>query len=417
VSITLTATAKPAGACEAGSTCFDARCVPATGAQDAGTGGGCAMNLVAAGPLGDPLYVPNAISEVASAPAAAATETGFLVTYREYDPNAGTAGLTVVWVDPRGVLTVGAPTSLPTQCAGQDETDAVALGYSSGTGVIVSARPSCNSQPAGFDAFPVDATGKVGQGVFTSTMAGKPALSLHAVALTSATAGYLAYAGLGPAAVIELSGLFPQGTPITFGDVPMATLAEVAAGNGNLALLAGGPSAADAGTTGPALSLVLGTSLAAPSMPSDFAGDWGAVALAGRRGIVLSDSSVSAQPVAWHTFDPAPGLPATATFAPGGATGKVIGGDVAVQSDLAYFAVEPPGSLALDVFDHASTTPALLRAVTVSSDPRVPSLTGIRDGKVAVAASASQVLITWVTGTTLGPDDNVGGWALYSCVP
>src|ERR1700722_6712719 len=168
VSITLTATAKPAGACEAGSTCFDARCVPATGAQDAGTGGGCAMNLVAAGPLGDPLYVPNAISEVASAPAAAATETGFLVTYREYDPNAGTAGLTVVWVDPRGVLTVGAPTSLPTQCAGQDETDAVALGYSSGTGVIVSARPSCNSQPAGFDAFPVDATGKVGQGVFTS---------------------------------------------------------------------------------------------------------------------------------------------------------------------------------------------------------------------------------------------------------
>jgi hypothetical protein len=159
----------------------------------------------------------------------------------------------------------------------------------------------------------------------------------------------------------------------------------------------------------------VGTSPAALSTPSDFPGTWGAVAAAGTRAVVLSDSATPAQPVAWHTFDPPPGGSATATFAAGGASGPVSGGDVAVQSDLAFFAIEPPGSLSIDVFAHVATTPALLRTVALASDPRVASLTNVRDGKVVVAASPSQVLVSWVTGTSLGPDDTVGGWALYAC--
>ncbi len=414
VSISLSATGKALGACGAGSTCYDARCVPTLGGADAGPGGGCPMTLVGAGPLGDPLDVT---PDIASAPAAAATENGFLIAYREYDPTGGSARLTVVSVDTRGVLTVGTPTMLSTQCAGQDETDAVGLGYAGGTGVIVSARPQCGSQPGGLDVLPVDASGAIGQVAFTSTMAGKPVLSGHAVALTGANAGFLAYVAQGQATVVGLAGLFPQGAPVELGGIATASLAQVAASSQAIAVLAGGTASPDAGTLGPTLSLALGTSAAALSAPFDFTGNWGAVALAGTRAIVLSDSSATAQPVAWHTFDPAPGTSATATFTPGATSGPVAGGDVAVQSDLVFFAAEPAGDLALDVFDHASTTPTMLQSLTLSSDPRVPSLVNLRDGKVAVAASASQVLVTWVTGTTLGPDDNVGGWALYACAP
>lgn len=415
VSITLTATSNPEGACGAGSTCFDARCVPTLGGPEAGPGGGCPMTLVGAGPLGDPLDVT---PDIASVPAAVATDDGFLIAYREYDPMGGSARLTVVSVDSHGVLTIGAPTMLPTQCAEQDETDAVGLGYAGGAGVVVSARPQCSSQPGGLDVLPVDASGAVGQGAFTSAMSGKPVLSLHSVALTGASAGYLAYVAQGQAMLVGLAGLFPQGTPVTFGDVGAASIAEVAAGSQGLALLAGGTASPDAGTLGPTLSVALGASPTALSGASDFTGNWGAVALAGMRAIVLSDSNVSAQPVAWHTFDPAPGTSATATFAPDAtAAGPVAGGDVAVQSDLAFFAAEPAGDVTLDVFDHASTTPTLLQAVDLSADPRVPSLVDVRDGKVTVATSASQVLVAWVTGTTLGPDDNVGGWALYACTP
>jgi hypothetical protein len=412
VSITLTATSQPAGACIAGSTCFDARCVPTLGGADAG-GSGCPMTLVAAGPLGDPT---GATPDIASTPAAVGTESGFLIAYREYDPTGGAAQLTVVSVSPSGVLTLGKSAALPAQCAGQDETDAVGMGYAAGTGLIVSARPACGSQPAGFDTIQVGAGGALGKTAFSSTPAGKPVLSRHAVALTGATSGYLAYAAQGGAEVVALSGLFPQGAPVTFGDVAAATLAEVAAGSQGLALLAGGNGASEAGAGAPTLSVALGVSPSTLSPPFDFTGTWGAVALAGARAVVLSDSSVSAQPVAWHTFDPSPGTSATATFATGKA-GPVSGGDVAIESDLAFFAAEPPGSLAIDVFSHASTTPTLLHAISLASDPRVPSLASLRDGKVSLAASPSQVLVTWVTGTTLGPDDSVGGWALYACAP
>jgi hypothetical protein len=413
VSITLTATSRPAGACTAGSTCFDARCVPTLSGTDAGASG-CPMTLVAAGPLGDPT---GATPDIASTPAAVATESGFLIAYREYDPTGGAAQLTIASVNPSGVLTLGKPATLPAQCAGQDETDAVGMSYAGGAGVIVSARPGCGSQPSGFDTIQIDATGALGKTAFSSASAGKPILSRHAVALTGASSGYLAYAAQGTAMVVPLSGLFPQGTPVAFGDVTAAALAEVAAGGQGLTLLAGGSGASEAGAGGSTLSLSLGTSASALSTPFDFAGTWGAVALAGTRALVLSASSVSAQPVAWHTFDPPPGASATATFAAGAAAGAVSGGDVAVRSDLAFFAAEPPGSLAVDVFSHASTTPTLLHAVSLASDPRVPSLASVRDGKVSLAASPSQVLVAWVTGTTLGPDDPVGGWALYACPP
>jgi hypothetical protein len=41
----------------------------------------------------------------------------------------------------------------------------------------------------------------------------------------------------------------------------------------------------------------------------------------------------------------------------------------------------------------------------------------VRDGRVAVAMSDTQLLVVWLTATDLGPDDPVGGYALYACAP
>ncbi len=161
VSVNLTATQQPTAACVAAETCTEGECVPALGPKNPMLGAGCSMQLVGAGPLGDPLVLGG--GDVVSAPALVATETGFLVAYREYDPNAGLARLTLVALDPSGGATIASPTTLDGQCSGQLETDSIGLGYLAGAGVAVSARPTCGGQqPGGLDAFAVDAMGTVG---------------------------------------------------------------------------------------------------------------------------------------------------------------------------------------------------------------------------------------------------------------
>jgi hypothetical protein len=413
VSIPMTASASPAGACNAGETCFDARCVPTLGNADAANTG-CSMTLVGAGPLGDPL---TGSSEIVSAPGVAATGSGFLIAYREYDNGVGAARLTLANVDPSGGLTIATPTMLENQCAGQDESDAVGFDFVGGAGVVVSARPSCATQSPGIDAFQVATSGTLGQTIFTSLSTDKPVLSKHALSLVDSTHGFLAYVGNGQANVVGLSALFPQGAPVIFDPVTSPSLAAVAASSQGLALLAIGTAGGDAAAA-PTFDVMLAASPAMLGTPTSFQGTWGAIALAGTRAIALSDSSVSTQPLAWHTVDPPPGVPASATFASGsGDPGSELGGDVAVRDDLSFFAAEQAGAISLDVFSHASTTPTLSRALALAADPRVPSLAGVRDGKVAVAASSSQVLVAWVRGTMLGLNEPVGAWALYSCGP
>jgi hypothetical protein len=36
---------------------------------------------------------------------------------------------------------------------------------------------------------------------------------------------------------------------------------------------------------------------------------------------------------------------------------------------------------------------------------------------VAIAASDTRALVVWTTATTLGPNDPLGGYALYACAP
>jgi hypothetical protein len=238
VNIQLAATQQPSGACSAAETCAEAQCVPALASSSTALGAHCSMQLIGAGPLGDPLVVDG--SDVVSTPALVATESGFLVAYREYDPNAGSARLTLAAIDSGGGLTIAPPTLLPGQCSGAQETDAVGLAYLAGTGVAVSARPSCGGQ-GGLDAFQVDASGKVTGTAFNGLLGPAPTLSnAHAVASAGASSGWIALLDQGAAQVVALSGVNVQGRPTGFGGPPPETLAQVAATDQMIALLTAG---------------------------------------------------------------------------------------------------------------------------------------------------------------------------------
>jgi hypothetical protein len=93
----------------------------------------------------------------------------------------------------------------------------------------------------------------------------------------------------------------------------------------------------------------------------------------------------------------------------------VISSDIALYHDHLFFAVEQAGAIDLAVFNGATTTPALLRQVALGNDPRVPALTDVQDGEIAVAASGSRVAVAWATRKSLGPNDAVGGYAIFAC--
>jgi hypothetical protein len=410
VSIPITAASKPTGACTPDQSCVDGRCI-ASGSADA-SGGGCALSLVGAGPLGDPFAV---ISDIVSAPAVAVTERGFLVAYREYDKTGGAAQLTVATIDPGGALSIPVPTMLVGQCAMQNESDGVGLAYVSGGGLVASARPSCGGPSSGIDLLAVDATGHSSSNMFSPLAGAQPALShAHALSLSGMTTGFLSYVAGGDANVVGVSALQLQGSPTKIASAP-ESLAEVSATGQAVALLTGGSGGADGGSGSPLLSLSIGGSPGDAGAPSSFPGSWGALTAAGTRAFVLTSSTTMGQPVAWYTLDEG-GTPSSGSFAPPG-MGAVLGGDVALQGDRAVFAVEQSGALSLVVFDHASTSPTPLRSVQLAGDPRIPTQASVRDGKVAVAASADEVLVAWVTGTNLTPNEAVGGWALYACSP
>jgi len=406
VSITMNATATPVGACGAGETCGAGRCAPSTNPDDPGVGAGCSMQLIGAGPFPVPL---DDSGDTASAPAVAVTETGFLVAYREYDPDQGVARLTVAAVDEGGSLTVPTPTMLPGQCPAQDESDAVGLAYLGGAGLVVSARPPCGQgASAGLDAIQVDAGGNAQKITFNPTADTLGLSNAHATTLTGASSGWLAYLDDSAATVIALSGPLTQGSPVAFGGARPQSLAEVTATDQMLALLSG---------NGSTLELELGLPQPEGGAPFTMEGTWGAVAAEGSRAYVVSDGGSGAQPLLYSAFDLGGSkAAASATFAPPG-QGAVAGGDVAFLGDRVMFAAEQPGALSIVVYDHASTSPTFLDSVLLSSDARVPAQDTVRDGRLAIAASSSRVLVAWITATDLGPDDPVGGYALYACAP
>ena len=90
----------PVGACGVGASCQAGRCVPANDNSDVSVGAGCSLELLGSGPLANPV---GGGGTLVSAPAIGATSNGgFVVAYREVDPNGAGARLTILPLDSGG---------------------------------------------------------------------------------------------------------------------------------------------------------------------------------------------------------------------------------------------------------------------------------------------------------------------------
>ncbi len=419
-----------AGACEEGTSCVDAECVPST---DAGAlGASCSLQLVGQGPLADPL---GSQSTLLGAPAIAATATGFLLAYREFDPIAGDARLTTISVDAHGAAAPPVQTSLP-GCTASPQTDATGLSFSGTSGTLAVSRPPCpggadgGASAGGVVLFALDATGAIAQSSF-SGQAGLAVSLGQGHALADTPAGLLlAYTNASTqssfAATVTGVNLAASPAPIAFSSLTgfaVETSAYVVGTSYGMGFLAIGSGSVDGGgssATGASLATEVAGSASPPDASTatapDFAAQWASASGVGSRILVASSGPSNGASIAWSAFDigtPNPASTGTFASASGGAVSFV---DVAVQQDHAFFAAEVGSGISLFLFEKASTVPVFRRELPFSSLPVIP-LGTLRDGLVAVAASDARVAVVWGTGATLGTNDGVGGYAIFACTP
>jgi hypothetical protein len=432
VGIHVAAASNPASACGPGATCDNARCVPGNDNSDPSVGARCSLQLLGAGPLGDPLAYGGT---VVSAPAIAATDSGFLVAYREYDGLQGQARLTLLPVDNGGGSAAVQPTTLPSRCPGSEESDATAIAFASGNdGLVAVARAPCGAS-GGVDLFQVDGAGNVVKSGFNGSGGVKVTLA-NARALTSKGGQryLLAFTENDETHVATVNGVVVEsGAAPAFGGAPPQSSGWVSASDKVVALLSEGAGVdpGDAGAIEGGVSdggapgasslrvqiVAAGASLASLPSPLQINAAWGSISAQGTRVFVVSDSETPGKPVGWRAFDLGGAAAAASDSFGVDGLGKVLYADVAFHQDHAFFAVEQPGAISLVAYEHATTNPTLLRQVFLPRDPRVPAMLAVRDGHVAIAASDSRVAVVWTTAKTLTDNDVVGGYAVFACTP
>jgi hypothetical protein len=445
VAIDMVATDAPSGACGLGASCQAARCVPANDNADPSVGAQCSLELLGAGPLANPV---GGGGTLVSAPAIATTPSGFVIVYREIDPNGASARVTVLPVDPAGGALEPTRPLLKGRCASSDETDGVGLMTNGSDGQIVIARSACGGRPGlemlSFTSKP-EVTIDPNFRSSDSPTAQKLTLSGGHVAATRSGGNVVVFTEDGASriatvqpgtGVVSPSGSYAGATGITG--------AWVAASDKVLAVLAAGPAVApapvDAGTEagaggggpvdepGPTLSLIMAPATTAandfsladskPSAPITFPGVWGAVAALGSRVVVVSDGGGPGRSISYRAFDLGKTTPAeTNGFSVEGA-GVPTTADVTMLGDKAYFAVLKPGGVSLHVYANASTTPTPLRESIFAKEPRISGISTVRDsGRVAVAATPTRVAVAWTTAKVLTTNDSTGGYAVFACTP
>lgn len=458
VDIPLVAT-QGAGPCPAGASCLEARCVPGADNGDPALGANCSMELVGAGPLGDPLIVAGG---VVSAPAIAANASGFVVAYREYDPFGGQARVTLIQIDNGGGATPLPVTVLPDRCPSGDESDAIGLAFSPdfAAGLAAVSRAPCNPKPTGIDFLQLDGNGNVASSGFEGKGSLRRILSpAHALAFDKTRGDFLLafVEDKKTANVVFASGNHLEAqTAIAFGGGGAKTGAWVAASDGARAFLAAGsgnvgggdagmagdlldagdagdagdaapppPPPNDGGSTGATLRLQIlpasadVTTLATAPLVDVFPGTWASVIAVGQRVIVASDTTSPGKQVAFRIYEN--GTQKTSDGITIDGVGKVPYADIALVQDRMFFAVEKVASapavstITLFAYTQATTTPTLKRRFVLGSDSRVPPVTAVRDGQLAVSASETRVAVAWTTGKTLTDKDALGGYALFAC--
>src|SRR5690606_5620759 len=135
-------TALDSPGCAAPAVCVAGKCEGEPG--DAGTdsstdggGGACSLTVVAAGELPAPITDDANLS----GPAVTATDTGFVIGYREQNPTTTQLQLVL-----QGISDAGAPSSpskLPVSACAETPSDGVGIAFSGTEGVMVASLPNC----------------------------------------------------------------------------------------------------------------------------------------------------------------------------------------------------------------------------------------------------------------------------------
>ncbi|MCW5833960.1 MAG: hypothetical protein KIS78_16290 [Labilithrix sp.] len=445
VAIRMDAAEDETGRCAVGASCQAAKCVPANDNTDPSVGAGCSLELLGAGPL---VNSAGGQGTLVSAPAIVATTTGFMIVYRELDPNGGVARLILLPLDPSGGALAPEKPGLPERCASSDETDGVGLVVKGEDAMVALARAPCDGKPAlellNFKTTNDDVPGVPTLGKFfvsSSPTGVRVALGPARASALRPQGGLVVFTegGVGRIASMDpAKGIVgPNGT---FGGTSGVTDAWVSASDRVLALLAAGVGGLPAGgdddagageedpgdpATDPTLRLLMlpvntavesiNATTNAPRAPITFPGEWGSIATLAGRVIVLSDGSGPGRSVTYRAFDLNRDSPAdTSGFSVEGA-GRVTAGDVTIVGNRAYFAALKQGAIGLHVYDNASTTLTPLSQVSFGREPRISAIGNVRDGRVSVAATPSRVAVAWTTAKVLGGNDPVGGYAVFAC--
>lgn len=444
VAINMAVTDPPSGACGLGASCQAARCVPANDNANPSVGAQCSLELLGAGPLANPV---GGGGTLVSAPAIATTPSGFVIVYREIDPNGASARVTVLPVDPAGGALDPTRPLLKGRCANSDETDGVGLVTNGVDGQIILARSACGGRPGlemlSFTSKP-EVTIDPNFRSSDSPTAQKLSLSGGHVAATRSGGSVVVFTEDGASRIATVQPGTGVASPSgSYGGTTGVTGAWVAASEKVLAVLSAGPSVpvapvdagaeagagggGDTGEEGPTLSLVMAPATTAandfsvadgkPSAPITFPGAWGALAALGSRVIVVSDGGGPGRSISYRAFDLGKTSPAETNGFSIEGSGVPTTGDVTMLGDKAYFAALKPGGVSLHVYSNASTTPTPLREVIFAKEPRISGVSTVRDGRIAVAATATRVAVAWTTAKVLTNNDSTGGYAVFACTP
>ncbi len=409
-----------ASACTTGLVCQNARCVPPTNGDDPNAGAGCSMVLVGAGPLPESLDGGPFVTAPAIAPLASG---GFLIVYAEYLDADGTERVTLQPIDSGGGALAPDQQVLDGHCPAQSSIDAAGLVMGTSSGLAVLSRPPCNGE-SGFELLPLDASGAVQKrNVFQNNAAPPVLLSTHALSSAATANRFLLAANVSNNATLlatDTTNVSAQ-TTTAFG-TPQDTATRVVRGANAIAVEVDGPSVGDAGLSGTVARVYMTAATTDPASlgaPVDqVSASITALTVLGGRAFLVTNGSGKGEDVAVRGYDLGS---ATKPIVSSGFTSAksttLLALDAAAAQNRLFCALEEQDSVAIAVIDGASSSsPQILRRVDLAGDIRIPK--SAHDGPIAIAATDSNVAITWVEHKGALPDgDPIGGYAVFACKP
>jgi hypothetical protein len=419
------------GGCPPSKVCSNGNCKKVN-EDDAG---GCTLAIAAGGKLPAPVVAGASVS----GPAITATDSGFVMAYRDQDPTSGFPRVIVYYVSDEGVP--GNPGKFDLiGCPGKELKDGVGATYSKGNGLIATSLPNCDSlKGAGAVFLPFDDQGLVSnaagpQNAAFNELTMGPASSVAAGAADGDFEVVYRTVTSQPAIerVVLTGSEFKAGVSIVHpfgdGDYPFGL---VATSSTVRALLA---------PVGAETQVIIGTKVGdtldtAPStMTFPTAGAWAALTAWSNRvaAAVPASSGISVKVGQLGAATGEAGTPEIFSDTVGSTT--ATSGALAVLRSHLFVAQARAGGLTLHNLEDAdgtiklpASTPAPTEGGTEggasTSAGSVDLQTNLGDAtlanfsgtQLAMAAARNRVAIVWLTKPKLGETDPTGGWALLRC--